>query len=818
MSFTALNSALSGLRIAQQQLNVISTNVSNATTPGYTRKTLPQSTQVINSTGQIIGVRSDPIIRNVDLNLERELWTQISEVSYTDVTGAYLNTIEKFHGSTHKEFSIAAQIAALKDKFAALSDSPSDGFLLQSTLAQAENVAKKFNDFGKLLTELRNDAQEEMSQTVNRINDLLQTISSLNGDIKGSANVGRSTAGLEDHRDEAVKELSQYLEVTFFRRGDGVMVVQSATGVQLADERVSPLFFDPGAIGPTTTYPGSVAGIWTGNPNTSPTAFDLTTTGLGGKLGALIDLRDNTLVQYQAQIDELAHKTALRLEAQGLRLFTDVSGSVPSDAPPDLSTNPPGTVSYVGFASSIQVNKDIVNNISLLQKGTYTSDRAIPTASNEIIRRVIQFGFGDINYQQAAGTIDLNSTGGEDLQTWLGLPSRNNVVGGINFSQFPRLGITTDVGDVPVSTDLQFILQDFFQSPANDQFQITFSDPRLGVPDATITIDLSDAADAHRIGDPGINDALDQLIAHVNDQIAALPPSAAAFGAVATRNTNGQLVINSRANTTFNASGFPNAMGTEALRSLGFQEKSFAVEDPYFDVQVGSNELVRITIAPGDTPADLVNKLQYNPITGKGVPGLHVNFDAATGQLTLRPGMDDTNGGPDFGGDIKIISGPGTTTGAINPVLAGLPAGATVVGALFGSFTVNGANVVETSPVANVYYGSETFAGSGVFVGFRSQYLGPEASTKTNLTARTNIIDFGQKIVNAHGQDVVLNESKKQDKTALRDLLSERFLNESGVNIDEELSHLIIIQTAYAAAARAVTAADEMFTELLNAI
>ena len=43
-------------------------------------------------------------------------------------------------------------------------------------------------------------------------------------------------------------------------------------------------------------------------------------------------------------------------------------------------------------------------------------------------------------------------------------------------------------------------------------------------------------------------------------------------------------------------------------------------------------------------------------------------------------------------------------------------------------------------------------------------------------------------------------------------------MDESAVNIDEELSMLIVIQTAYAAAARAVTAADEMFTELLNAI
>src|SRR5690606_11764417 len=157
-----LNSALSGLRIAQQQLNVISTNISNATTPGYSRKILPQSTQVIASTGEMLGVRADTVIRNVDLNLERELWTQISSVSAMDVKGTYLGAIEKFHGANSKEFSIAAQIAELKDKFSALSDSPSDSFLLQSTLNQAQTVAGKFNDFAKLITELRNDAQDDI--------------------------------------------------------------------------------------------------------------------------------------------------------------------------------------------------------------------------------------------------------------------------------------------------------------------------------------------------------------------------------------------------------------------------------------------------------------------------------------------------------------------------------------------------------------------------------------------------------------------------------------------------------------------------------
>lgn len=817
MSFQALNAALSGLRVAQQQLTVISNNVSNATTPGYTRKILPQTTQVINSTGQIIGVQSETMIRKVDMNLEKELWTQVSGVSELDIKTTYLDRIEKFHGATQEQRSLAAEISQLKDTFSALSDSPSDGFLQQSTLAQAQTVASKFNQFGQLITEMRNDAQDEMSDTVDRINDLLSSIAELNSQIKGAANLNRSTAGIEDHRDEAIKELSTLIGITSFTRGDGVMVIQTTTGVQLCDERPTEVFFNPSILGATTTYPSSAAGVYVGgDPTINRSSFDITSSGVGGKLGGLIDLRDNTLIQYQAQVDELAHKLALRMEAQGLRLFTDPTGVVPSDSPPDPNIIPPVSVAYVGFASIIQVNTDIANDVSLIQRGTYTSDQTIPSASNEVIRRVIEFSFGDVNYQQISGTTDLNvALPATDLQQWLGLYSQNNVVGGIDFRSFNQIDDA-----VPGGNDIADQLEDYFPNwPADTQFQITFEEARTGLGPTTVTVDLAAIGTnpAYAIGNPGINNALDQMVAGINAAItaAAVP---AGLAASVTTNTHGQLVFRSRGNVTLDASSFAGSMGEDAFGALGLSEDTYVTEDPYFDIAVGAGDMVRITIEPGETVTDLINKLEYDTATGEGVPGLLVDFDAGTGRLTLRPGMDDTNGGPRFGGDLRIVSGPGTTAGAVNAAIAALPTGVGVVSAIFGSYSVSGGVVTQNSPITDVNYASETFVGSGVFVPFRRDYLGPGVNESTGILTGGKIIDFGQKMINAQAQDMIVNQTAQSDASSLRDLLQERHLNETGVNIDEELSTLIVIQTAYAAAARAVTAADEMFQELLNSI
>ena len=91
---STLATALSGLRISQQQIGVISANVSNVGTPGYTRKILPQSTQVVD--GQAIGVTPDTVIRNVNLNLTRNLWTQISAAGDFEIQETYLKRVEQF--------------------------------------------------------------------------------------------------------------------------------------------------------------------------------------------------------------------------------------------------------------------------------------------------------------------------------------------------------------------------------------------------------------------------------------------------------------------------------------------------------------------------------------------------------------------------------------------------------------------------------------------------------------------------------------------------------------------------------------------------
>ncbi len=796
MGLSSLSTALSGLRVNQQQIDIISNNIANVGTEGFTRKILPQSTQVVE--GRSIGVLGGTIVRNVDLRLERDLWTQVSSVGFYNVQSQYLDRIDNFNGAPSANISIASEVTKLQNSFAALANSPDDQFLLSDVVDQAIDTANKINDLADFYTTLRNDAQNEAEATIQSINNLLEQIAELNTQIRFSNAGGSTVAATEDIRDQSVKELSELIEISVFPRGDGVLVVQTLEGVELTAENPTYLVFRPTPLSPSTAYPDTAAGIFVGDPVDNANAIDITQRKLGGKLGGLIELRDNIFPKKTAQIDELAQKMALRFESQGLRLFTDSSGTIPSDTPPDPTTNPPTPVEYVGFASVMEVNSLIIEDQTLIRTGT-AGGAALQTAANDVIRRVIEYTFGEVNYQtatnnDAATSVDIRAaaTGGTTLQDWLGLRATNQLSSGISLSNYASISDIITTGGVGV----------FGTPPADtDTFIIRFDDPDFGGGPYDIEIDLRSVPST---GTSAAQDLVDYMALDA-DWAAAV----ADFNVSASVGSNGELVITSNGNIEIVNSPIE-PLSQEGFNFLGLSETVSQAQDPYFDVSVGNNDPVRITISPSDTEIELLAKLN-------AVEGLVAQVDS-DGFLSLRPGNSFTN--PDFGGDISIIGGPFTTSGA---ALAGTSAGRSsiddgvnIAQSLFGTYNVLSPGVIDNlSPIIDIKYQSETAAGSGDFVSFRFENLGAGANINSNIELSLTPKDYSQKIVNENAQQLALINARGEDEDSLRGLLEQQLSDQSGVNVDEELGYLIVVQTSFSASARVVNAVGEIFDELL---
>jgi flagellar hook-associated protein 1 len=80
------------------------------------------------------------------------------------------------------------------------------------------------------------------------------------------------------------------------------------------------------------------------------------------------------------------------------------------------------------------------------------------------------------------------------------------------------------------------------------------------------------------------------------------------------------------------------------------------------------------------------------------------------------------------------------------------------------------------------------------------------------------VVDYAQQMVNEQSQQASITVTEAADQKSLQTLLQDQLSNDSGVNLDQEMGNLIVVQNAYAAAARVISTVSNMFNELLNAV
>src|ERR1700754_3122924 len=93
----ALSTAMSGLRATQNSLALVSSNVANAETPGYVKKTV---NQVTGSTGDYgSSVLINGVNRQLDQYLQSQVRTESSGAAYADVRASFLDNLQNVYGN-----------------------------------------------------------------------------------------------------------------------------------------------------------------------------------------------------------------------------------------------------------------------------------------------------------------------------------------------------------------------------------------------------------------------------------------------------------------------------------------------------------------------------------------------------------------------------------------------------------------------------------------------------------------------------------------------------------------------------------------------
>lgn len=292
--------AFSGISATELQISVASSNISNADTAGYTTKTANQSSSVTAGVGT--GVTITGITSTVDKLLLKSLIGATSDLGSANTTNDYMTQLGQLFGSAASDgtsttgTSLANTLASLESALSSLSSTPSSVSLQSAVVSALGDVATQLRDTSSGIQSLRSDADKDIGSSVTSINSDLTQIADLNTQIKRTAASGQSTADLEDQRNSALQDLSQYMNVSYSTSSTGDMLIYSSSGQALVDSKAHLLSYTTSNnVNAGTTFSGiTVNGV------------DITSQITSGKVGALITLRDKTLPAEQNQLDQLA--------------------------------------------------------------------------------------------------------------------------------------------------------------------------------------------------------------------------------------------------------------------------------------------------------------------------------------------------------------------------------------------------------------------------------------------------------------------------------------------------------------------------------
>lgn len=362
----ALGAARSGLTVTATQADLLSRNISNAQTKGYTRK----SAELITTpTG---GVKVSAVERHVSDRLDRLDRGNASRLSAEQTIAEGMRDYTNYLGQPNDMTSPTARLGALNDAMITLSTAVGDRSAQLSVVTAAREMAGNLRSLSGTLSTIGSEVEMNLRYDVADLNTTLDRIAKLNKLITAEPDGTVAMAQYQDDMGNLLQTASEFMDIQTVKDRNGMVSVLTSGGTELVTgATVRDLTYDP--VAGTLTAGGIDI-----TPGGGSRAFN------GGSLAGLFTLRNETLPEWSAQLDTMAAALVEGFSREaplgsGLAgLFTDGADAYDPAA-------------IAGLARRIAVNPEVDpeagGNPALLQAGT---DPARPAGDGAVIDAMVR--------------------------------------------------------------------------------------------------------------------------------------------------------------------------------------------------------------------------------------------------------------------------------------------------------------------------------------------------------------------------------------------------------------------------------------------
>jgi len=309
---SAIYAARSGLQVSSLRAEIVATNVANASTPGYVRRSATLSETVLG--GNSAGVRSDGIARVNDAAIKAQRRELTSGLAQASVLASTWKAISAQIGDTAAGTGLFKTFSDFETALSRSITSPESTTNAAALLQAARGITQELNSLSDMVAIQRGEADREIADGVKIVNSALKQIEQLNTRLSGMNRTTGEAAALVDERQRVLDTLAEYLPIQTVERDAGVIDVLTTEGVYLVAGRARQIEFTPSAsFGPEQTFSdGDLSGLTVEGLELTPGAPSYGAVS-GGLFGALFTLRDQELPAFSAQLDTIASNLITRL-------------------------------------------------------------------------------------------------------------------------------------------------------------------------------------------------------------------------------------------------------------------------------------------------------------------------------------------------------------------------------------------------------------------------------------------------------------------------------------------------------------------------
>jgi flagellar hook-associated protein 1 FlgK len=292
MSLTdALNSALTGLQASTTATQIISGNVSNAQTAGYTEKSVNLS--AINSGTSLGGVQITGYSRVSDSVLSATVNSATSSASYLSTQNGYMTQVQSILDSSNNPPALESALSNFQAAWTTFAAAPESSIQQQAVVNAGQQLVSTVSNIATQTTALQTQVQGSLSTAVTSLNSDLAQVQTLNTQIANAEANNLPTGDLQDSRDQAVTAIAAITNVQVMQRANGAIALYTPGGTALLDGQAQTFSVSNGTV--VNAVGADVSGVLTGGSLQADTDFLSSSTSSANGVGVI------TKIQSQLQ-------------------------------------------------------------------------------------------------------------------------------------------------------------------------------------------------------------------------------------------------------------------------------------------------------------------------------------------------------------------------------------------------------------------------------------------------------------------------------------------------------------------------------------